>query len=131
MKIRRIFFLIFLSTFQLIVSCSTQKKSLADGKMFVLNEEMAGMLLSKTGTVSISSINESVYKKTTEYEIVGVDAELNRHQDAKGESLMHVKVAFIRYNKSEKIEMHDVVQPMYMLQQQTWKETVEQLKAFE
>lgn len=119
------------ATSSLLISCSPAAKVTHDVRMFVLNDEMTRMLISDTGTVSIADINEFVYRKTTDYELVGIDAELNRYPDTKGEGIMHVKVAFIRYNKSSKIKMYNIVQPMHMLQEQTWKETLDQLKAFE
>lgn len=119
------------STSPVLLSCSQPPEEIHDVRMFVLTKEMTRMLISKTGTISIDNINEFVYKKTADYELVGVTAEMNRNPDTKGESIMHVRVAFIRFKNSSKIEMYDIVQPLYMLQQQEWKETLEQLKTFE
>lgn len=113
-----------------IISC-TDSKDDAFIKMFSLNKNMEKIIISRNGAVSIANINESVYKNTTDYELVGVSAELNRRGNTKGEGIMHVSVVFVRYKNSSKIVVYDIKQPMHMLQKQEWKETLEQLKIFE
>lgn len=112
------------------ISCIEHEDN-ATIKMFSLSEEMEKMLISRTGALSIANINESVYKNTTDYELVGVTAEMNRRSNTKGEGIMHVSVAFVRYKNTSKMEVYDIMQPMHMLQKQEWKETLEQLKIFE
>ncbi len=114
-----------------LVACSSRNEEPHQVEMFGINPGLEKMLLERTGTASIARINEFVYKRTADYELAGVNAEMNRRPETKGESIMHVAVAFIRYDQSSKIEIHDIVQPLYLLQKQEWKETLDQLKMFE
>jgi hypothetical protein len=114
-----------------LFACSSKKQEPNHVEMVDMNPALEKILIERTGTTSIASINEFVYKKTVSYELVGVQAEMNRRADTKGESIMHINVAFIRYKSSSKIEVYDIVQPLHLLQKQEWKETLDQLKIFE
>jgi len=114
-----------------LFACSSKKQEPNHVEMFDMNPALEKILIDRTGTASIATINEFVYKKTVNYELVGVKAEMNRRAETKGESIMHINVALIRYKSSSKIEAYDIVQPLYLLQRQEWKDTLDQLKIFE
>src|SRR6187549_1225108 len=83
-----------------VSACSPPPVKVPVETMFSFNEELRDLLLAKTGTLAISSINHAIYKKTHEYELVGVDAELERRPATEGEGIMIVSVVFVKYKGS-------------------------------